>query len=55
VKEPVLPDARLVLGRDKAHFPVAYGSVQLAWQGRRQMKDFIGRCDTHEIESSPVK
>jgi len=27
----------------------------LAWQGRRQMKDFVGRCNTHEIEGSSVK
>jgi hypothetical protein len=55
VKELVLPNARLMLSRDKAHLPVAYCSIQLARQGRRQMKDFIGRCDTHEIESSAVK
>jgi hypothetical protein len=55
VKELVLPNARLMLSRDKAHFPSANCSIQLAWQGRGQMKDFIGRCDTHEIESSSVK
>jgi hypothetical protein len=55
VKEFVLPNARFMLGRNKAHFPFAYCSIQLARQGRRQMKDLVGRCDTHEIEGSSVK
>ncbi|MOA11732.1 hypothetical protein D3C78_1316870 [compost metagenome] len=55
VKQLVLPNARLMLGGDQAHFPFAYCPIQLAWHGSGQMKDFIGRCDTHGIENSAVK